>query len=187
MSSGGSRANVQCICSRRAPFWLSWLRPWLYRQHRYQGFFLLRSCFAKVQVASVDMWLLVVPSRSISSHSHISRFTKSSMNSFFISHVFSCLLEALVQYSERHSNFKLGTNTWRVYIYTHMQSASRYSELLCCGPCAQVALLAACVKKGLKVLSATGAGARLDPTRIRIADIKESSNDPLSRSVSSVA
>lgn len=44
--------------------------------------------------------------------------------------------------------------------------------------------MAACVKKGLKVLSATGAGARVDPTRIRIADLKESSNDPLSRSVS---
>lgn len=47
----------------------------------------------------------------------------------------------------------------------------------------KVALLAVCVKKGLKVLSATGAGARVDPTRIRIADLKESSNDPLSRSV----
>jgi len=48
----------------------------------------------------------------------------------------------------------------------------------------KVALLAACVKKNLKVLSATGAGARVDPTRIRIADLKESSNDPLSRSAS---
>jgi tRNA A37 threonylcarbamoyladenosine dehydratase len=48
----------------------------------------------------------------------------------------------------------------------------------------QVSLLAACVQKGLKVLSATGAGARADPTRIRVADLKESSNDPLSRSVS---
>jgi tRNA A37 threonylcarbamoyladenosine dehydratase len=47
----------------------------------------------------------------------------------------------------------------------------------------QVSLLAACVQKGLKVLSATGAGARADPTRIRVADLKESSNDPLSRSV----
>lgn len=47
--------------------------------------------------------------------------------------------------------------------------------------------MAACVKKGLKVLSATGAGARVDPTRIRIADLKESSNDPLSRSVSGTA
>lgn len=47
----------------------------------------------------------------------------------------------------------------------------------------KVALLAACVRRGLKVLSATGAGARADPTRIRIADIKESTIDPLSRAV----
>eukprot|EP00897_Mesotaenium_endlicherianum_P004166 jgi/Mesen1/3778/ME000205S03031 len=45
----------------------------------------------------------------------------------------------------------------------------------------KVALLAACKQKGLAVLSATGAGARADPTRIRIADISESSTDPLSR------
>ncbi|CAA6664767.1 unnamed protein product [Spirodela intermedia] len=45
----------------------------------------------------------------------------------------------------------------------------------------KVALLAACVRRGLRVLSATGAGARADPTRIRIADIRESSIDPLSR------
>lgn len=44
-------------------------------------------------------------------------------------------------------------------------------------------LLAACVKRGLKVLSATGAGARADPTRIRVADLRESTIDPLSRSV----
>ncbi|XP_074316487.1 tRNA threonylcarbamoyladenosine dehydratase [Silene latifolia] len=47
----------------------------------------------------------------------------------------------------------------------------------------KVALLAACVRRGLKVLCATGAGARADPTRIRIADLRESTNDPLSRSV----
>lgn len=47
----------------------------------------------------------------------------------------------------------------------------------------KVALLAACVRRGLKVLSATGAGARADPTRIRMADLRESTNDPLSRSV----
>lgn len=47
----------------------------------------------------------------------------------------------------------------------------------------KVALLAACFKRGLPVLSATGAGARADPTRIRIADLSESSVDPLSRSV----
>ena len=46
-----------------------------------------------------------------------------------------------------------------------------------------MALLAACVRRGLKVLSATGAGARADPTRIRVADLRESTNDPLSRSV----
>ncbi|CAI0419872.1 unnamed protein product, partial [Linum tenue] len=47
----------------------------------------------------------------------------------------------------------------------------------------KVALLAACVRRGLKVLSATGAGARADPSRIRVADLRESTNDPLSRSV----
>ncbi|XVE77462.1 hypothetical protein DITRI_Ditri13aG0064900 [Diplodiscus trichospermus] len=47
----------------------------------------------------------------------------------------------------------------------------------------KVALLAACVRRGLKVLSATGAGARADPTRIRVADLRESMNDPLSRAV----
>ncbi|XP_073040741.1 tRNA threonylcarbamoyladenosine dehydratase isoform X1 [Primulina eburnea] len=49
----------------------------------------------------------------------------------------------------------------------------------------KVSLLAACVRRGLKVLSATGAGARADPTRIRVADLKESINDPLSRTVKS--
>ncbi|XP_016515580.1 tRNA threonylcarbamoyladenosine dehydratase isoform X1 [Nicotiana tabacum] len=47
----------------------------------------------------------------------------------------------------------------------------------------KVALLAACVRRGLKVLSATGAGVRADPTRIRVADLRESTNDPLSRAV----
>lgn len=47
----------------------------------------------------------------------------------------------------------------------------------------KVSLLAACARRGLKVLSATGAGARADPTRIRVADLKESINDPLSRAV----
>ncbi|XP_038974919.1 tRNA threonylcarbamoyladenosine dehydratase 2-like isoform X1 [Phoenix dactylifera] len=47
----------------------------------------------------------------------------------------------------------------------------------------KVALLAACVRRGLRVLSAMGAGARADPTRIRVADLRESSIDPLSRSV----
>ena len=46
-----------------------------------------------------------------------------------------------------------------------------------------MSLLAACVRRGLRVLSAMGAGARADPTRIRVADLRESSNDPLSRAV----
>ncbi|MCO5555913.1 hypothetical protein L7F22_009457 [Adiantum nelumboides] len=47
----------------------------------------------------------------------------------------------------------------------------------------KVALIAAGVRRGLKLISATGAGARADPTRIRVADLSESSNDPLSRAV----
>ncbi|XP_020517827.1 tRNA threonylcarbamoyladenosine dehydratase isoform X1 [Amborella trichopoda] len=47
----------------------------------------------------------------------------------------------------------------------------------------KVALLGACVRRNLKVISATGAGARADPTRIRIADLSQSSVDPLSRAV----
>ncbi|XP_020588505.1 tRNA threonylcarbamoyladenosine dehydratase isoform X4 [Phalaenopsis equestris] len=47
----------------------------------------------------------------------------------------------------------------------------------------KVALLSACVRRSLKVLSAMGAGARADPTRIRVADLGESSIDPLSRAV----
>ncbi|KAI4389345.1 hypothetical protein MLD38_001579 [Melastoma candidum] len=47
----------------------------------------------------------------------------------------------------------------------------------------KVALLAACVCRGLKVLSASGAGARADPTRIQVADLRESTNDLLSIAV----
>ncbi|KAG5544463.1 hypothetical protein RHGRI_017026 [Rhododendron griersonianum] len=47
----------------------------------------------------------------------------------------------------------------------------------------RVALLAACVRRDLKVLSAMGAGARADVTKIRVADLRVSTNDPLSREV----
>lgn len=47
----------------------------------------------------------------------------------------------------------------------------------------QVDLLAACQRRGISVLCVGGAGARSDPTRIRIADISETSVDPLARSV----
>mmetsp|Transcript_38670 Transcript_38670/g.95940 ORF Transcript_38670/g.95940 Transcript_38670/m.95940 type:complete len:482 (-) Transcript_38670:9-1454(-) len=47
----------------------------------------------------------------------------------------------------------------------------------------KVALLAACVRRGIQVLACGGAGAKCDPTRIRIADIAESTGDPLARAV----
>lgn len=47
----------------------------------------------------------------------------------------------------------------------------------------KVALLAACHRRGIPVLSSAGAGSRADPTRLRIADIAECSSDKLSRSV----
>ncbi|GAQ80166.1 NAD(P)-binding Rossmann-fold superfamily protein [Klebsormidium nitens] len=47
----------------------------------------------------------------------------------------------------------------------------------------KVALLAACKRRGLQVVSATGAGGRADPTRVRLADLSESTEDPLSRAV----
>lgn len=47
----------------------------------------------------------------------------------------------------------------------------------------KVALLAACQRRSIPVLCVAGAGAKADPTRIRIADISEVSTDPLARSV----
>lgn len=44
-------------------------------------------------------------------------------------------------------------------------------------------LLATCVERGLPVISACGAGARTDPTRVRMADIAECAADPLARAV----
>ena len=50
-------------------------------------------------------------------------------------------------------------------------------------PPTQVALLAACKERGIPVLCSAGAGAKADPTRLRIIDISESSIDPLARAV----
>lgn len=47
----------------------------------------------------------------------------------------------------------------------------------------KVALLAACKQRGIRVLCVAGAGAKADPTRLRIVDISESSVDPLARAV----
>ncbi len=53
----------------------------------------------------------------------------------------------------------------------------------CCANAAQVALLAACKQQGIPVLCVTGAGAKADPTRLRIVDVCESNADPLARAV----
>ncbi|KAJ9505283.1 hypothetical protein QJQ45_027866, partial [Haematococcus lacustris] len=47
----------------------------------------------------------------------------------------------------------------------------------------QVALVAACKRRGLPVLSVAGAGAKADPTRLHVVDIGESSNDPLAKAL----
>lgn len=47
----------------------------------------------------------------------------------------------------------------------------------------QVALLAACVRRGIPVLCCAGAGAKADPSRLRFCDVSESTADPLARSV----
>ncbi|WVF68768.1 hypothetical protein IAT40_003540 [Kwoniella sp. CBS 6097] len=44
-------------------------------------------------------------------------------------------------------------------------------------------LLAHCHKKGIKVFASMGAGAKRDPTRVQIADISNTHEDPLARSV----
>ena len=47
----------------------------------------------------------------------------------------------------------------------------------------QVALLAACHRRGIPVLCCAGAGAKADPTRLRVLDVAESVADPLARAV----
>lgn len=47
----------------------------------------------------------------------------------------------------------------------------------------KIDLLAACKSKRIQVLSVAGAGAKADPTRLRLVDIAESNADPLARAV----
>lgn len=49
----------------------------------------------------------------------------------------------------------------------------------------KIDLLAACHRRGLRVLAVAGAGAKADPTRLTFVDIAESTSDPLARSVRS--
>ncbi|GAB4152867.1 MAG: tRNA threonylcarbamoyladenosine dehydratase [Planctomycetota bacterium] len=49
----------------------------------------------------------------------------------------------------------------------------------------KVELLTSCIEKGVPVVSSMGAGGRTDPTRVRTADIGETSGCPLARKVRS--
>ena len=47
----------------------------------------------------------------------------------------------------------------------------------------KTALLAACHRRGIRVLSVAGAGGKADPTRLHVAGLSESVRDPLARAV----
>lgn len=44
-------------------------------------------------------------------------------------------------------------------------------------------LLASCRDRGIKVVSATGSGGRLDPTNVKVADLADTQMDPLARAI----
>jgi tRNA A37 threonylcarbamoyladenosine dehydratase len=48
---------------------------------------------------------------------------------------------------------------------------------------AKLDLLQTCVERGLPVFASMGAGSRLDPTRVRVTDIRETHTDPFARLV----
>jgi len=48
---------------------------------------------------------------------------------------------------------------------------------------AKVHLIATCVARGIPLVSSMGAAARLDPTRVRTADLSDTHTDPLARNV----
>lgn len=48
---------------------------------------------------------------------------------------------------------------------------------------AKMHLLATCVKRGIPVVSSMGAAAKLDPTRIKVADLSETRIDPLAKAI----
>ncbi|MET0339773.1 MAG: tRNA threonylcarbamoyladenosine dehydratase [Polyangiales bacterium] len=48
---------------------------------------------------------------------------------------------------------------------------------------AKVHLIATCVARGIPLVSSMGAAARLDPTRVRTADLSDTHSDPLARNV----
>ncbi len=48
---------------------------------------------------------------------------------------------------------------------------------------AKIHLIATCVREKLRLVSSMGAAARTDPTRVRVADLSETRNDPFAREV----
>ncbi len=46
---------------------------------------------------------------------------------------------------------------------------------------AKVQLVEACIKRGLPIVCALGAGGRMDPTRVRVTDLEETHTDPFAR------
>ncbi|HEY6876644.1 MAG TPA: ThiF family adenylyltransferase, partial [Polyangiales bacterium] len=48
---------------------------------------------------------------------------------------------------------------------------------------AKVHLIATCLRRGIPLVSSMGAAARLDPTRVRTADLASTHSDPLARHV----
>jgi tRNA A37 threonylcarbamoyladenosine dehydratase len=48
---------------------------------------------------------------------------------------------------------------------------------------AKLHLLATCHQRGIPVVSSMGAAARLDPTRVRVADLSETHSDPLAKAI----
>ena len=68
---------------------------------------------------------------------------------------------------------------------THLSKACEGSHILnhCWVLLSQVELLVACKQHNIPVLCVAGAGAKADPTRLRIVDVSESSIDPLARAV----
>ncbi len=48
---------------------------------------------------------------------------------------------------------------------------------------AKVHLIATCLKRGIPIVSSMGAAARMDPTRVQVADLTQTHTDPLARHV----
>ena len=63
--------------------------------------------------------------------------------------------------------------------------ATRWDAVVDCidNMTAKLHLLETCVKRGIPVVSAMGAGGRMDPTRVRVSDLADTHTDPFARIV----